>query len=52
MNGSAALRTRADEDLEGVIAECADAQTLPSAPVPALVLNVKPAEPAPKEKRL
>ena len=35
-----------------VIAESADAQTQPSAPVPAPVLDVEPAEPAPKKKRL
>ena len=52
MNGSAALRTRAEEDLKGVIAEFADAQTQPSAPVPAPVLDVEPAESAPKKKRL
>ena len=51
VNGSAALRTRTEEDL-GVIAEFADAQTQPSAPVPAPVLDVEPAEPAPKPKRL
>ena len=37
VDGSAALRTRAEEDLKGVIAEFADAQTQPSAPVPAPV---------------
>ena len=52
VNGSAALRTRAEEDLKGVIAEFADAQTQPSAPVPAPVLDVERAEPAPKKKRL
>ena len=52
VNGSAALRTRAEEDLKGVIAEYADAQTQPSAPVPAPVLDVEPAEPAPQKKRL
>ena len=52
MKDSAALRTHTDEDLKEVIAEFADAQTQPSAPVPASVLNVEPAEPAPKEKRL
>ena len=52
MNGSAALRTRAKEDLKGVIAEFADAQTQPFAPVPAPVLGVETAEPAPKKKRL
>ena len=52
VNGSAALRTRAKEDLKGVIAEFADAQTQPFAPVPAPVLDVEPAEPAPKKKRL
>ena len=39
VNGSAALRTRAEEGLKGVIAEFADAQTKPSAPVPAPVLE-------------
>ena len=53
MNGSAALRTRADEGLQGMIAEFADAQTQPSASVPAPVLNVvEPAEPAPRKKRV
>ena len=52
VNGSAALRTRAKEDLKGVVAEFMDAQTQPSAPVPAPVLDVEPAEPAPKKKRL
>ena len=52
VNDSTALRTRAEEDLKGVIAECADAQTQPSVPVPAPVLNVESAEPAPKKKRL
>ena len=52
VNGSAALRTRAGEDLKGVIAEFVDAQTQPPAPVPAPVLDVEPAEPAPKKKRL
>ena len=51
VNGSAALRTRANEDLKGVIAEFADAQTPPSGPVPAPVLDVEPAEPAPKKKK-
>ena len=37
MNGSAALRIRAEEDFKGVIAEFSDAQTQPSAPVPAPV---------------
>ena len=32
VNGSAILRARAEEDLEGVIAEVADSQTQPSAP--------------------
>ena len=31
VNGSAALRTSAKEDLKGVVAEFADAQTQPSA---------------------
>ena len=35
-----------------MVAEFADAQTQPSAPVPAPVLGVEPAEPAPKTKRL
>ena len=35
-----------------MIAVFADAQTQPSAPLPAPVLDVKPAEPAPKKKRL
>ena len=52
VNGSAALRTRAEEDLQGVIAEFADAQTQPSALVPAPVLDVEPVELAPKKKRL
>ena len=52
VNGSVALRTRAENDLKGAIAEFADAQTQPSAPVPAPVLDVEPAEPAPKKKRL
>ena len=47
VNGSAALRIRAEEDLKGVIAEVADAQTQPSAPVPAPVLKVGPAESTP-----
>ena len=50
VNGFAALRTRAEEDLDGVIAEFAGAQTHPSAPVPAPVLDVEPAEPAPKRR--
>ena len=49
VKGSAALRTHTKEDLNGVIAEFADAQMQPSAPVSASVLNVEPAEPAPKE---
>ena len=51
VNGSAAFRTRAEEDLKGMIAEFADAQTQPSASVPEPVLDVEPAEPAPKERR-
>ena len=51
-NGSAAFRIRVEEDLKGLIAEFADAQTQPSAPVPAPVLGMEPAEPAPKMKRL
>ena len=53
VSGSAALRTHAKEDFKGVVAEFMDAaQTQPSAPVPALVLDVEPGEPAPKSKRL
>ena len=52
VNNSSALRTRAEEDLKGVIAEFADAQAQPFSPVPAPVLDVEPAEPAPKKKRL
>ena len=53
MSGSAALRTRAEEEgLKGVIANFADAQTQPFVPVPAPVLDVEPAEPAPKKKKL
>ena len=51
-NGSAALRTRAEEDLKRVIAEFEDAQMHPSAPVLAPVLDVEPAGPAPKKKRI
>ena len=40
VNGSAALKTRAEKDLRGMIVEFADAQTQPSVPVPAPVLNV------------
>ena len=50
VNDSAALRTFAEEDLKGVITEFADAQTQPFAPVPAPVLGVEPAAPAPKKK--
>ena len=52
VNGSAALRTRVEEDLKVLIAEFADAQTQPSAPVPAPVLDVEPVGPTPKKKRL
>ena len=52
VNGSAALRTRAENDLKGVIAELAAAQMQPSAPAPVSVLDLKPAEPALKKKRL
>ena len=52
VNASAPFRTRAEEDLKGVIAEFADAQTQPSAPVPAPVLDVEPAKPVLKKKRL
>ena len=52
VKGSEALRTRAEEDLKGVIAEFADAQTQPSAPVTAPILDVESVEPAPKKKRL
>ena len=50
VNGSTALRTRAEEDLKGVIAEFAGAQTQPSALLPAQVLDVEPVEPAPKKR--
>ena len=52
VNGSAALRTRAEEDSKRVIAEIANAQTQLPAAVPAPVLDVEPAEPAPEKKRL
>ena len=52
MNDSAALRTRAEDDLKGAIAEFADAQTQPPGPVPVPVLDMEPVEPAPKKKRL
>ena len=52
VNGSADLRTRAEEDLKGVIAEFADAQAQPPPLVHAPVLGVEPAEPAPKKKRI
>ena len=52
VNGSAPLRTRAEEKLKGMIAEFPGAHTQPSAPVPAPVLDVDPAKPAPKKKRL
>ena len=50
VNGSAALKTRAEEDLKGVITEFTNAQTRPFAPVPAPMLDVEPAEPAPEKK--
>ena len=52
VDDSAVRRTRAEEDLKGLIAEFAYAQTQPSAPVLAPVLDVEPAELAPKKKRL
>ena len=52
VNGSTALRTRAEKDLKGVIVEFADAQMQPSAPLPAPAFDVEPAKPAPKKKRL
>ena len=52
MNGSAALRTHAENDLKGVIAEFEDAQTQPSAPAPASVSDLEPAEHVSKKKRL
>ena len=52
VNGSAPLRTRAEEKLKGMIAEFSGAHTQPSAPVPAPVLDVDPAKPASKKKRL
>ena len=50
VNGSAALTNRAEEDLKGVVAEFADAQTQPSAPVPTPMLDAEPAEPTPKKR--
>ena len=51
MSGSAALRVRAEVDLNALIAEFEDARTQPPAPVPAPVANVAPAEPTPKRKK-
>ena len=51
VNGSAALRTRAEADLNAVIAEFAEEPTRSSAPVPATVVNVELAEPAPKRHK-
>ena len=50
VKGSAALRTCAEEDLKGMIAEFAGAQTQPPAPLPAPMLDKQPAEPALKKK--
>ena len=52
VSGSAVLRTRVEGDFKEVIAEFADSQTQPSVPVPAPVLDMEPAEPTPKKKRL
>ena len=52
MNGSAALRTRAEEDLKALIETFADEHTPSPAPLPASsVVNQETAEPAPKRKK-
>ena len=51
VNGSAALRVRAQMYLNALIAEFEDARTQPPAPVPAPVANVASAEPAPRRKK-
>ena len=52
MNGSAIVRTRAEQDVKQLAKNFADAQTQPSIPVPAPVVDVETAEPAPKKKKL
>ena len=52
MNGSAALRTRAEEDLKALIETFADEHTPSPAPLPASsVVNQEIPEPAPKRKK-
>ena len=52
VNGSAALRTRAEEDLKVLIETFADEHTPSPAPLPASsVINQETAEPAPKRKK-
>jgi len=52
VNGSAALRTRAEEDLKALIETFADEHTPSPAPLPASsVVNQETAEPAPKRKK-
>ena len=50
VNGSAALRTRAEGDLNQLIAKFADGPTPSSAPVVAPVVDAEMAAPAPKKK--
>ena len=52
MNGSSTLRTRAEQDLKQLAENLADAQTQPSVPVPAPVMDVETVEPVPKKKML
>ena len=51
VNGSAAVRTRVEQDLKQLTENFADAKTQPSVPVPALVVDAETAEPAPKKKK-
>ena len=52
VNGSAALRTRAEEDLKAFIETFADEHTPSPGPLPASsVVNQETAEPAPKRKK-
>ena len=52
VKGSAALRTRAEEDLKALIETFADEHTPSPAPLPASsVVNQETAEPAPKRKK-
>ena len=53
VNGSAALRTRAEEDLKALIETFADEHTpSPAHLPPSSVVNQETAEPAPKRKKL